>query len=53
VHPGREMSTQYFHARVGLVQIPQKRTGTHYAEPVFLHPVGSMDHVVSSWASEA
>jgi hypothetical protein len=37
-----------FHAWVGLTQIPQKRISTRYAKVVFLHPVGSKDHIVQS-----
>jgi hypothetical protein len=40
-----------FHVRVGPLQIQQNRTGTRYAELVFLHPLGSMGHVVHSSAS--
>jgi hypothetical protein len=40
-----------FHARVGLVRIRQKRALTPYAELMFLHPVGSVGHVVHSGAS--
>jgi hypothetical protein len=38
-------------ARVGPVRIQQKRVRTRYAELVFLHLVGSTDHVVNPSAS--
>jgi hypothetical protein len=34
----------YFHARVGQVRFSKKRTGTHYAELVFLFLVGYVGH---------
>jgi hypothetical protein len=37
-----------FHARVRLVWISQKSVGTHYAELVFLHLVGSAADFVHS-----
>jgi hypothetical protein len=42
-----------FHARVVPVWFTQKRVGTRYTEHVFLHPTGSVVHVVYSGASEA
>jgi hypothetical protein len=41
------------HARVGLVRIHKKRARTRYVKLVFLHPVGTMGHVVRSGASGA
>jgi hypothetical protein len=35
-----------FHALVGPVRFPSKAPGTRYDELVFLHPVGSVCHVV-------
>jgi hypothetical protein len=34
------------------MHIPQKRTGSRYAELMVLHPVGSVGHVVHFVASE-
>jgi hypothetical protein len=40
-----------FYARVGQIQIPQKRNWTSYDKLVFLHPMGYAGHVVHSGAS--
>jgi hypothetical protein len=53
VASGRETSTHFFHARVHRVRFNKKHAGTHYAELVFLHPVGFVGHVVHSSAYEA
>jgi hypothetical protein len=51
VHPGRETSLHYFHVLVGPCGSHRKRTGTHYVELMFLHPVRSVGHVMRSGAS--
>jgi hypothetical protein len=52
MHPGRETSTHYLScsgsARLGFIK---KCTGTHHAEPVFLHPMRSAHQVVNSGVS--
>jgi hypothetical protein len=40
-----------FHAGVGPLRFPSEGCGTHYAELVFLHPVGFVGHVVHFGAS--
>jgi hypothetical protein len=52
VRPGRETSTHYFSCSVGAqCSFHKKCIVTRYAEFVFFHPVGSVDHVVHSDAS--
>jgi hypothetical protein len=38
----------FFMLRSDRYGLDKKRVGTHYAELVFLHPVGSVGHVVQS-----
>jgi hypothetical protein len=40
-----------FDAQVGPVRFPKKHDGAHYDELVFLHPAGSVSHVVHFGAS--
>jgi hypothetical protein len=40
------------HSRVGLMRFDKKRAGTRYVELVFLHPVGSVSHVLHFGASD-
>jgi hypothetical protein len=49
----RHIGTLFFTLRWVQYGLHQKRAGTHYAELLFLHPVGSVGHVVHSGACGA
>jgi hypothetical protein len=53
VRLGHETSILNFHARVGLVQIPQKARQDMISELVCLHPLRYVGHIVCSGASGA
>jgi hypothetical protein len=53
VRPGRETSTNYFHAGVGECSLQKKRVGSLYTELVFLHLVGTAGYIVDSAVSGA
>jgi hypothetical protein len=54
MHPGHETSTHpFFMLRQARCGFHKKCTRTLYAQLVFLHSVGSADHVVHSGASVA
>jgi hypothetical protein len=50
---GQNIDTLLFMLWWDQYRFHKKRTGTRYAEPIFLHPGGSAGHVVHSGASEA